>query len=147
MRQRLLLAAALLASTAFVPATAADPPAAGNRQTSVAAHQASVPVVLPPGPVELGAGTWRTWVIASGGQYRLPPPPGAEESRGEIEQLRALAGKRDPMTLDRIGYWDTGAPSYRWNLILIATSASLAGTPSTPIGRSGPSNLIRSCAP
>ena len=73
MRQRLLLAAALLVSTAFLPATAADPPAADNRQTS--ARQTSVPVVPPPGPAEPSAGSWRTWVIASGREYRLPPPP------------------------------------------------------------------------
>jgi hypothetical protein len=119
MRQRLLLAVALLASTALARPVAADPPAVDNRSSSSPAHQTPVPAVLSSGRVEPSAGSWRTWVIPSGKQYRLPPPPTADESRSEIEQLRALAGRRDAMMLDRIGYWDTGAPSYRWNLILI----------------------------
>ena len=29
------------------------------------------------GPIEPGAGGWRTWVFASGQELRLPPPPDA----------------------------------------------------------------------
>src|SRR3954453_4847856 len=74
MRQRLLLAVALLASTALALPVAADPPAVDNRSSSSPAHQTPVPAVLSSGRVEPSAGSWRTWVIPSGKQYRLPPP-------------------------------------------------------------------------
>lgn len=38
----------------------------------------------------------------------------------EIEQLRALADQRDAAALDRIGFWDTGDPAYRWNELAVA---------------------------
>jgi len=33
------------------------------------------------GQVEPNAGKWRTWVISSGGGYRVAPPPGAAGER------------------------------------------------------------------
>lgn len=33
--------------------------------------------------VEAHSGTWRTWVLASAGQFRLPPPPDAAATRSE----------------------------------------------------------------
>jgi membrane-associated phospholipid phosphatase len=108
MHRRPLFIAALLAPVA-VPARATNPPSGAN--------QAAIGV-LPPGPVEPGAGAWRTWVVSSGSQFRLPPPPDADATLGEIEQLKALAGRRDQAMLARIGYWDAGAPSYRWDQIL-----------------------------
>ena len=39
-------------------------------------------------PVEPTAGQWRTWVISSGKDYRVPPPPRPNETRAE---LRAMA--------------------------------------------------------
>ncbi len=104
MRRRPLLASALPAAAALALPVAADP---------------AVPTLASPGPVEPGAGTWRCFVIASGREYRLPPPPDADASREEIAQLKALAARRDAAALDRVLYWDTGAPSYRWNQILI----------------------------
>ena len=112
--------AALVAVALAMPAIAADPPATGN--------QAALGV-LPPGPAEPHAGGWRTWVIAGGNQFRLPPPPDAEATRGEIAELKALAGQRDAAALLRIGYWDAGSPSYRWNQILTEAMVG-SGTPS-----------------
>jgi membrane-associated phospholipid phosphatase len=65
--------------------------------------------------VEPGAGGWKTWAIESGGQFRLPPPPDRDATRAEMEELEALAAQRDAAALDRINYWDAGAPAYRWN--------------------------------
>jgi membrane-associated phospholipid phosphatase len=80
-------------------------------------------------PIEPGAGAWRTWVIPSGKELRLPSPPDEQATKPEIEELRALTGRRDAIALDRIQYWEAGAPSYRWNEIFtdIAVSHS-AGT-------------------
>ena len=31
------------------------------------------------------AGKWRTWVISSGKDYRVPPPPGPSRDKSRIE--------------------------------------------------------------
>lgn len=66
---------------------------------------------------EPDARAWRTWVLSSGGQFRLPPPPDAAATRAEGEQLRGLAVSVDAEALERIGWWDAAAPSYRWGQI------------------------------
>ncbi|GAA0591351.1 hypothetical protein GCM10009416_32250 [Craurococcus roseus] len=73
----------------------------------------------PSGTTEPGAGGWRTWVLSSGAQFRLPPPPDAAATRAEMEQLRALAASRDAEARERIGWWDAAAPAYRWNRIAV----------------------------
>ena len=72
----------------------------------------------PAADVEPLAGRWKTWVLSSGGQLRVPPPPDAAAGSAELGQLRGLARQRDPAALDRIAFWDSGAPGYRWNGIL-----------------------------
>src|ERR1700694_151608 len=60
---------------------------------------------------EPAAGSWRTWFIAFGAAYRLPPPPPGKE---EIAQV--LSGQRDleGAGIQQIIYWNAGAPGYRW---------------------------------
>jgi hypothetical protein len=70
------------------------------------------------GPVEPGAGRWRTWVLASGKEMRLPAPPDSQKTAAEIQEVRALAGQRDAAALARIRHWDFGSPAYRWNEML-----------------------------
>jgi membrane-associated phospholipid phosphatase len=53
-------------------------------------------------PIEPGAGTWKTWILASGDQLRPSAPPDAAATDAEM---------------DRISYWDAGSPGYRWNEI------------------------------
>lgn len=69
--------------------------------------------------IEPKAGTWKTWLIASGSQLRAPAPPDRAASTNEINELKALASQRDAKALDSIAYWDTGAPSYRWNELTV----------------------------
>jgi hypothetical protein len=76
------------------------------------------------GPVEPRAGTWRTWVLKSGSELRLRPPPDAQATASEIQELRALAGRRDAATLERIRYWDFSSPAYRWNEMLTDTAVA-----------------------
>lgn len=66
-----------------------------------------------------GAGAWRTWVLRSGSEYRLPPPPDATITRGEMAMLRDQAPLRATAAGARIGWWDAAAPSYRWNQIAL----------------------------
>ena len=74
------------------------------------------------GPIEPRAGTWKTWVLASGSELRLPAPPDAETTKAELAEIRSLAAKRDSAALTRIRYWDAGSPAYRWNEIAIEAS-------------------------
>src|SRR5947209_2250913 len=68
-------------------------------------------------PIEPGAGSWRTWVISSGKDLRLPSPPDDQATKPEFEELKALITRADALSLDRVQYWDAGSPSYRWNEI------------------------------
>src|SRR5262249_14906148 len=70
--------------------------------------------------VEPQAGTWTTWVIGSGPQLRVPPPPDRAASEKELGELVQMAATRDRTTLDRVAYWDTRSPSYRWSEIAVA---------------------------
>ncbi|BDG73302.1 hypothetical protein Rmf_32310 [Roseomonas fluvialis] len=65
------------------------------------------------------AGAWRTWVLGSGRDYRLPPPPGTADTRAELAMVRDQAAFRDAAMRQRIGWWDAAAPSYRWNQIAV----------------------------
>ena len=69
--------------------------------------------------IEPNAGQWKTWVMTSGSQFRLPAPPGWGESKEEVQVLEKLAEQRDAAALDLIKFWDAGAPSYQWNQMTI----------------------------
>ena len=60
------------------------------------------------GPIEPNAGNWRTWVISSGRDYRVPPPPGAAETQAELRALADLdqPQRRASAAADRVlGRW------------------------------------------
>jgi hypothetical protein len=76
------------------------------------------------GPIEPRAGTWKTWVLKSGSELRLRPPPDAQATSSEIEELRALAGRRDAAAIERIQYWDFWSPAHRWNEMLSDTAVA-----------------------
>ena len=80
-------------------------------------------------PSDRNAGSWRTWVLASGREMRLPPPPDAAATAAELEQLRGQAAPRDAAVQERIRYWSFASPSYRWNerLIDISGGQPIAG--------------------
>jgi membrane-associated phospholipid phosphatase len=70
--------------------------------------------------IEPHAGTWKTWVIGSGSQLRVPPPPDRTATQKELDEIEQVAATRDHAALDRVAYWDTGSPSYRWSEIAVA---------------------------
>ncbi len=82
------------------------------------------------GMVEPGAGNWKTFVISSGKDFRVPPPPDATTTRDEIAWFKANSSTTDPRIAEQIRFWDAGAPSYRW-IDLIARRQA-AGIPTTP---------------
>lgn len=62
--------------------------------------------------VEPGAGAWRTWFLNLGADRRPPTP---SDSQSELAQVHDALGAADAAMLDRITFWDAGAPPYRWN--------------------------------
>ena len=62
------------------------------------------------GQVEPSAGTWKTWFISSGKEWRLPPPSAKDESAEVLKRQEHL----DAAALHQIYYWNAGAPGYRW---------------------------------
>jgi len=70
--------------------------------------------------VEPKAGSWKTWVITSGREFRVAPPPNDAATAAEINELKSLASKRDATAMDLIAYWNVGPPSYRWHEIALS---------------------------
>jgi membrane-associated phospholipid phosphatase len=63
--------------------------------------------------VEPKAGAWRTWVVPSVSQVRLPAPPAAAETQA----VKNLLAEGNDTTRAQIAYWDAGSPGYRWEQI------------------------------
>ena len=70
--------------------------------------------------IEPKAGTWKTWVISSGREFRVAEPPNEAATTAEIGELKSLANTRDAATKDLIAYWNVGPPSYRWHDIALS---------------------------
>jgi membrane-associated phospholipid phosphatase len=70
--------------------------------------------------IEPQAGGWKTWVLTPAAGISVPPPPDAAMTGKELQQLTEMAATRDRASIDRVAYWDTGSPSYRWSEIAVA---------------------------
>ena len=73
---------------------------------------------------EADAGNWKTWVIASGNDHAVPPPPSPHTMRDELRQVRLMANEADPNVVERIRFWDAGPPSYRWMELIAKRQSS-----------------------
>src|SRR5688500_17700640 len=62
--------------------------------------------------VEPGAGSWKTWFISSGKDYRLPAP---SSYKNEIADVISRQQNLDAAAKQEITYWNAGAPGYRWH--------------------------------
>lgn len=63
------------------------------------------------------AGSWKTFIVNTDVQSKLPAPPGKEQTNTEIAQIKSMMAKPDKTTLRQVKYWDAGDPAYRWNEI------------------------------
>ena len=64
--------------------------------------------------IEPNAGSWKTWIISSGEDFRVPPPPDASATAAEVAKLRDMIAQNDAQAAEKIRYWDAGSPAYRW---------------------------------
>jgi len=60
---------------------------------------------------EPAAGTWKTWFISSGKDYRLAAP---SSYKNEIAEVLAIQKNLSAAVKQQITYWNAGAPGYRW---------------------------------
>lgn len=65
------------------------------------------------GPIEPRAGTWRTWILKSGGELRLPPPDQGTTA-GELRWLKTFMSSADANARNQVSFWDAGSPPFRW---------------------------------
>jgi membrane-associated phospholipid phosphatase len=119
--KRILAVAMLIASFVFTQTPRNIANQKGNDQKAVQAQTSD--------QIEPNAGNWRTWVISSGRDYRVPPPPNPAETRAELRSLADLISQNDAQTRQQIAFWDAGAPAYRW--IDLINNRLLAGTATT----------------
>lgn len=64
--------------------------------------------------VEPQAGGWKTWVISSGANRRLPAPEDRNGTAMEAVWLKDFMKQRDAAAWTQVAFWDAGSPSYRW---------------------------------
>lgn len=80
--------------------------------------------------LEPNAGKWKTWIISSGADYRVPAPPDAAETKAELQHLHVLTTEHvDETRRQQIKHWNAGAPVYRWMDMLARRTE--AGAPLT----------------
>ena len=65
------------------------------------------------------AANWKIWLLDNPQQITIAAPPMAVASRSELQSLKQEMGKLDEKKLAEIKYWNAGAPSYRWNQIVL----------------------------
>jgi membrane-associated phospholipid phosphatase len=80
-----------------------------------------------PAQVEPTAGNWKTWVLSSGREFRVPPPPDAAATQRELAWVKDVVSEQDPRIADQVQFWDAGSPGYRWieNIINRSLAESL----------------------
>src|SRR5258708_3806336 len=66
------------------------------------------------GQIEPNAGSWKTWAISSGKDFRVPPPPDAAATKAELDWLRTAIAEKDSRIAAQVKFWDAGSPGYRW---------------------------------
>ena len=67
--------------------------------------------------VNYDAANWNTRLIDNSKQIIVLPPPTAPQSQAELKSIRKELGNLDEKKLQENKYWNSGAPSYRWNQI------------------------------
>jgi membrane-associated phospholipid phosphatase len=59
--------------------------------------------------------TWKLFILQTPNDIKITPPPGKEESKKELAEVKAKMAKVDQKIVQQIKYWDAGSPAYRWN--------------------------------
>ncbi len=65
------------------------------------------------------AANWKTWLLDNPRQIIIAAPPNTVQSKMELQTIKQGMKKLDEKKLASIKYWNAGAPSYRWNQIVL----------------------------
>jgi membrane-associated phospholipid phosphatase len=65
------------------------------------------------------AANWKTWLLDNPQQITVVAPPAPAQSKTELQSIKEGMAKLDEKKMGQIKYWDAGAPSYRWNQIVL----------------------------
>ena len=65
------------------------------------------------------AANWTTWLLDNPQRITIAAPPSTDQTKAELQSLKQGMNKLSEKKLADIKYWDAGAPSYRWNQIVI----------------------------
>ena len=65
------------------------------------------------------AANWKTWVLDNPQRIMVAAPPSAAQTKAELQFIKQELTKLDEIKLTEIKYWNAGAPSYRWNQIVL----------------------------
>ena len=90
-------------------------------------------VICAQAQVEPNGGNWKTWVLTNGAQYRVPPPPDAAATAGELAWLKGIQSGLGTVERSQVAYWDAGAASYRWEQNLLQRLLPQISTPPAAI--------------
>lgn len=63
------------------------------------------------------AANWKTIVLTDAGDITIAAPPDNKQLQTEAAQVKLKMSNNTPAVMQRISYWDAGAPAYRWNQI------------------------------
>ena len=71
--------------------------------------------------VEPKAGAWKTWVLASGGELRVPPPL-TQDTAAELAWLKSFMAETRamPEAMKQMRVWTAGPPAYRWVELMLS---------------------------
>ncbi|MDB5200505.1 MAG: phosphatase family protein [Chitinophagaceae bacterium] len=86
---------------------------------SVTAIVATAQINVPRQAVNYEAANWKTWLLDNPQQIKIAAPPAAAQSKAELQNIKQAMGKPDQKKTRQIKYWDAGAPSYRWNQVIL----------------------------
>jgi membrane-associated phospholipid phosphatase len=65
------------------------------------------------------AANWKTWLLDNPGQITIGASPTIAQSKTELQSIKQGIDKLNEKKLGQIKYWNAGAPSYRWNQIIL----------------------------
>ncbi len=69
--------------------------------------------------VNYEAANWKTWLLDNPQQITVVASPSVAQSKTELQTIKQAMAKLDEKKLSAIKYWNAGAPSYRWNQIVL----------------------------
>ncbi|HMK18793.1 MAG TPA: phosphatase PAP2 family protein [Chitinophagaceae bacterium] len=65
------------------------------------------------------AANWKTWLLDNPQKIITVAPPPDAQTKAELQFIKQEMTKLDEIKLMEIKYWNAGAPSYRWNQIVL----------------------------